>query len=51
VSFVLILVGLRYAILTHSAFAASKEEAAKLESKHKSLMTSAVMVSGLGAVI
>ena len=51
VSFALILVGLRYAILTHNAFAQGKEEGAKLESTHKKLMTSAVLVSGLGAAI
>jgi hypothetical protein len=51
VSLVIILVGLRYAIMTHSAFAKGSEDGAKLESKHKNLMTSAVVVSGLGAVV
>ncbi len=51
VSLVLILVGLRYAILTHRAFAQGAENGIKLESKHKNLMTSAVIVSGLGALV
>ena len=51
VSLAIILVGLRYAILTHNAFAKGAENGIKLEGKHKNLMTSAVIVSGLGAVI
>ncbi len=43
--------GLRYAILTHNAFAKGAEDGIKLEGKHKNLMTSAVIVSGLGAII
>lgn len=38
-------------MLTHAAFAQGKEEGAKLESKHKNLMTSAVIVSGLGTAV
>ena len=51
VAFGLILVGLRFAIRTHRAFAAGKEEGSRYESTHKNLMTSAVIVSGLGALI
>lgn len=51
VAFVMILVGLRYAILTHKAYAAGKGEGANFENTHKTLMTFAVVVSGLGAVI
>ncbi len=51
VSLTIILVGLRFAILTHNAYAQGKEEGAKMEWRHKNLMTSAVIVSGLGAVV
>jgi hypothetical protein len=51
IAFLLILLGVRYAILTHRAFSAGKEEGAKLESTHKNLMTSAVIVSGLGTIV
>lgn len=51
IALAIILVGLRFAILTHNAFAQGKEDGIKLESKHKNLMTSAVIVSGLGAII
>jgi hypothetical protein len=51
VSLVIILVGLRYAVMTHRAFAKGSENGAKLESTHKNLMTSAVVVSGLGAIV
>jgi hypothetical protein len=47
----LILVGLRFAIRTHNAYAAEKEEGEKFEKTHKNLMTSAVIVSGLGVLI
>ncbi|MBI3859595.1 MAG: hypothetical protein HY296_05075 [Thaumarchaeota archaeon] len=50
-SLAIILTGLRYAILTHDAFAQGTENGIKFESKHKNLMTSAVIVSGLGAVV
>lgn len=51
VAFLLILVGVRYAILTHRALAGGKEGGAKHESTHKNLMTFAVVVSGLGTII
>jgi uncharacterized membrane protein YozB (DUF420 family) len=51
VAFGLLLVGLRYAIQTHKAYAAGKEEGQKLETVHKNLMTAAVVLSGLGTVI
>jgi hypothetical protein len=55
VAFAMILVGLRFAILTHKGYAGGKDEevkkAAKFEATHKDLMTLAVVVSGLGAVI
>lgn len=51
VSLGLILIGLRFAIKTHGAYAAGSEQAAKLEDVHKNFMTSAVIVSGLGVVI
>ncbi|HLQ06704.1 MAG TPA: hypothetical protein VK126_03015 [Nitrososphaerales archaeon] len=51
VSLAIILVGLRFAVLTHRAFAKGSDDGAKLEAKHKNLMTSAVVVSGLGAIV
>lgn len=51
ISLAIILTGLRYAILTHRAFAQGKEDGIKLEGRHKNLMTSAVIVSGLGALV
>ncbi len=51
IALLLILVGLRYAIETHNAVKASSEDMPKHESVHKNLMTSAVIVSGLGAII
>jgi hypothetical protein len=51
VSFLLILVGLRYAIKTHRAYSGGKDDGAKFEGTHKNLMTTAVVISGLGAVI
>ncbi len=55
VAFGLILVGIRYAILTHKGYASGTEEGSqkgqKSEKVHKNLMTSAVLVSGLGALI
>jgi hypothetical protein len=54
-AFGLILVGVRYAIRTHNAYALGTNEGSekgqKYEKTHKTLMTSAVLVSGLGAVI
>jgi hypothetical protein len=54
-SFLLILVGVRYAIRTHGAYAAGTPEASErgqaFEKTHKNLMTSAVVVSGLGVLI
>lgn len=51
----LILVGLRFAIKTHRGYAAGtdagSQEGGKSEKTHKNLMTTAVMVSGLGALI
>ncbi len=51
ITLLLILVGLRYAIKTHNAVRAGSEEVPKYESVHKNLMTSAVIISGLGAII
>jgi hypothetical protein len=51
VAFLLILVGVRYAILTHRFEAAGKEEGERFERVHKNLMTSAVVVSGIGTII
>jgi hypothetical protein len=55
VAFGLILVGVRYAIKTHNAYALGTteggEKGQKSEKTHKNLMTFAVLVSGLGAVI
>ncbi len=51
IAFGLILVGLRFAVQTHKALAAGKEEGQKLETAHKNLMTTAVLLSGLGTVI
>ena len=49
--FVLILVGLAYAIRTHDAYKHGGEDGQKFERAHKNLMTSAVLISGLGTVI
>jgi hypothetical protein len=51
VSLALILIGLRFAIRTHNAYAAGAEDGIKFEDVHKNLMTSAVIVSGLGVVV
>ncbi|MFI5404815.1 MAG: hypothetical protein ACHQYR_03710, partial [Candidatus Gagatemarchaeaceae archaeon] len=51
ISLAIILLGLRFAIKTHNAFAQDKEDGAKMEWRHKNLMTSAVILSGLGAVV
>lgn len=50
VSLALILIGLRFAIRTHNAYASGSEDGAKYENVHKTLMTSAVIVSGLGVL-
>jgi len=54
-AFVLILFGVRYAIRTHNAYRLGTDEGnergAKSEWVHKNLMTSAVLVSGLGVII
>jgi hypothetical protein len=54
-AFLLILVGVRYAIRTRVAYAlgtdAGSEMGQKSERMHKNLMTSAVLVSGLGVVV
>lgn len=50
-AFVMILVGLRYAIKTHAAFKEGKEDGQKYEKTHKNLMTFAVIVSGVGTLI
>lgn len=54
IAFGLILVGVRYAIMTHRAYAqgtdSGSEAGQKSEKTHKNLMTSAVLVSGLGTV-
>ena len=54
-AFVLILVGVRYAIKTHRSYAMGTEEGSKAgqgtEKVHKNLMTSAVIVSGIGTVV
>jgi len=47
----LILVGLGFAVRTHSAYATGSEQGLRYESIHRNLMTSAVFVSGLGTVI
>jgi len=55
VAFGLILVGVRYAIRTHNAYrlgtAEGDEKGQISEKTHKNLMTSAVLVSGLGVII
>ncbi len=54
-AFVLILVGVRYAITTHRAYSSGTEEGSqkgqRTEKTHKNLMTTAVMVSGIGVLI
>lgn len=49
VAFVLIVVGLRFAILTHGAISSGKD-GGNSERIHRNMMTFAVVVSGLGAV-
>ena len=61
VALVLLLVGLRYAILTHNGIATRSKQASstpaasnpveRVESIHKNVMTLAVVVSGLGVII
>ncbi len=55
VALLVILFGLRYAVRTHNGYKAGTDEGsqagAKAETVHKNLMTSAVIISGLGAVI
>lgn len=55
VAFLLILVGVRYAIRTHAAYKAGTPESGEMGQKsekvHKNLMTAAVLVSGLGVTI
>ncbi len=51
VAFALMLIGLRFAIRTHKAYAVQGKNAGKLETTHKNLMTTAVLVSGLGVLI
>ena len=51
VAFVLILVGLRYAVLTHRANAQGKEGGKGPEAVHKNLMTTAVIISGVGSIV
>lgn len=54
VAFALILAGVRYAIKTHRAYASGNDDETKKGSRyewvHKNLMTSAVVVSGIGAL-
>ena len=51
VSLGLILIGLRFAIRTHNAYSSGSATGPRFESFHRNLMTSAVVVSGLGVVI
>jgi hypothetical protein len=55
VALVLILMGLRYAIRTHKGYAsgtdAGSQQGTKSEKTHKNLMTTAVLVSGIGVLI
>jgi hypothetical protein len=50
VSLALILIGLRSAMRTHRAYSSGSEDGAKYENVHKTMMTSAVIVSGLGVI-
>jgi uncharacterized membrane protein YozB (DUF420 family) len=51
ISLALILIGLRYAIRTHNAYSSGSDDGPKHENVHKNLMTSAVIVSGLGVLL
>jgi hypothetical protein len=47
----LIVVGLRFAIRTHSAHSRGSADGSRSEAVHKNLMTAAVLVSGVGTVV
>lgn len=50
VSLALILIGLRFAVRTHNAYSSGSEAGARYEEVHRNIMTSAVVVSGVGAL-